>query len=178
MQVGYDKDEHCIAASYSNAELNGRKASCSFYVCSPDGSDLGANSSSFDICMANIFQGDLIALRPTLCELVKPGGTIVMSGILSGAQVLGNCTAPCGFCSCNMWIRLNKVNTLCSTIAGYERSSLRCTSGYEVDQHNNFFLQASAVVQAYQPYCVTVISHDVEGWAVVEAIRSTDSGCW
>lgn len=88
IQVGYDVDPQCIDASKANAMLNGVAELCSFHQCSPEGRDATTVSHrQYDICMANIFQGDLLALRPTFTALVKPGGTIVMSGILDNEQV-------------------------------------------------------------------------------------------
>jgi len=43
--------------------------------------------NGFNICVANIVQGPLIALAPTLAKLVQPGGVLALSGILNdGAQ--------------------------------------------------------------------------------------------
>lgn len=81
-------DPQCIEASTANAVLNHVSDQCSFHRCTPDGMGTKqASHSQHDICMANIFQGDLLALRKTLTSLVRPGGRIVMSGILENAQV-------------------------------------------------------------------------------------------
>eukprot|EP00892_Ulva_mutabilis_P006435 jgi/Ulvmu1/4163/UM019_0142.1 len=81
--VGYDIEDECIEASRANAMLNGVADRCSFNRCSSDGlsvqsTDLGP----YDICMANMFQGDLLALRETFIPMVRRGGKIVISGIL------------------------------------------------------------------------------------------------
>ena len=41
------------------------------------------SSQSHDFCVANILAGPLIALAPTISELVVTGGEIGLSGILS-----------------------------------------------------------------------------------------------
>ena len=38
--------------------------------------------TSHDLVLANILAGPLMSLAPLLSELVKPGGTLVMSGLL------------------------------------------------------------------------------------------------
>lgn len=45
----------------------------------------GAGPSSrglFDVCIANILRGPLVELRPRLAQYVRPGGIIILSGIL------------------------------------------------------------------------------------------------
>lgn len=91
VQVGYDIDEQAVQASRENAQLNAATATCTFHLCSPQGLDPDSTPDrQFDICIANIFQADLLALRETFTGLVRPGGKIVMSGILEGTQVLRN----------------------------------------------------------------------------------------
>ena len=40
-------------------------------------------SAKFDVCIANILRGPLLELQPRLCSYLKPGGTLLLSGILT-----------------------------------------------------------------------------------------------
>ena len=42
----------------------------------------------FDICIANILQGPLLDLQPRLSGYVKPGGMLLLSGILTSQVIL------------------------------------------------------------------------------------------
>lgn len=44
----------------------------------------------FDVCIANILQGPLLDLQPRLSKYVKPGGQLLLSGILT-SQVTVAC---------------------------------------------------------------------------------------
>lgn len=95
VQVGYDIEQQAVEASRANAQLNAVTGTCTFHLCSEQGLDPDSIPQRlFDVCIANIFQGDLLALRETFTGLVRPGGRIVMSGVLEGAQVLCN---PCRY---------------------------------------------------------------------------------
>lgn len=86
--MGLDIDPAAVCASEQNAQLNGVAGRCSFYLCGVDSPDSGQGDvfvpgdHVFDLCVANIFQKDLINLRDHICGLVRPGGTVVMSGLL------------------------------------------------------------------------------------------------
>jgi hypothetical protein len=43
---------------------------------------LGQAGRQFDVCIANILRGPLVELQPRLSGYVKPGGQLVLSGIL------------------------------------------------------------------------------------------------
>ncbi|MBK7792299.1 MAG: 50S ribosomal protein L11 methyltransferase [Betaproteobacteria bacterium] len=76
--VGVDVDPQAIAASEANAA--GNRASARFML--PDAlaaSGLGA----FDVVVANILTNPLRLLAPALARRVRPGGRIVLSGILA-----------------------------------------------------------------------------------------------
>jgi ribosomal protein L11 methyltransferase len=73
--VGVDIDEQALIASKNNATQNGVS------------NQLGLQPISeplpqVDILLANILAGPLNELAPTLSNLVKPGGSLVLSGIL------------------------------------------------------------------------------------------------
>lgn len=42
----------------------------------------GFPDASFDVCIANILRGPLVELKPRLAGYVRPGGRIILSGIL------------------------------------------------------------------------------------------------
>jgi ribosomal protein L11 methyltransferase len=74
--LGTDVDAQAIQASRDNAARN--QADTEFLL--PD--DLPAGR--FDVLVANILTNPLKALMPLLAARVKPGGRIVLSGILAG----------------------------------------------------------------------------------------------
>ena len=99
--VGLDIDPDAVHASELNAQLNSVEDQCCYYACEPvppeslSVDDFQGADGSFDICVANIFQKDLINLRDSICRLVRPGGTIVMSGVLQ-RQVCAIVLIRCG----------------------------------------------------------------------------------
>lgn len=74
--VGVDIDPQAIAAATSNAASNGVGAT--FVL--PDGL---ARSASFDVVVANILANPLQLLAPVLSARTRPGGSIVLSGVLA-----------------------------------------------------------------------------------------------
>ena len=73
--VGVDIDEQAWQATRANAETNGVG----------DGLRVGPPEichSAADLVLANILAGPLVELAPTLASLTRPGGRIVLSGIL------------------------------------------------------------------------------------------------
>lgn len=86
--MGLDIEPDAVHASEHNAQLNGVDDRCTFYECepvppeSPSAHSFCAEDNFFDVCVANIFQKDLINLRDSICSRVRPGGRIVMSGLL------------------------------------------------------------------------------------------------
>ena len=78
-----DNDPQALAATRSNAELNG--AAERIAIAAPE----ALPPVTVDIVAANILAGALIALAPLLATYVRPGGAVVLAGILStqAAQV-------------------------------------------------------------------------------------------
>jgi ribosomal protein L11 methyltransferase len=74
--IGTDIDPQAIVASIQNAERNGVADRLSLFL--PD--DLPA--SDVDVVLANILAAPLITLANTLAAHCKPGGDLVLSGIL------------------------------------------------------------------------------------------------
>jgi ribosomal protein L11 methyltransferase len=78
-----DNDNQALIATRANAELNGVAERLA--VAAPDAlPEIGV-----DVLAANILAGPLVELAPTFARLVRPGGRVVLSGILEqqAAQV-------------------------------------------------------------------------------------------
>ncbi len=73
-----DHDEQALVATRANATYNG-VAQSRLTVVAPD--NLG--SAGHDLVIANILAGPLQMLAPRLTALVKPGGKLVLSGLLA-----------------------------------------------------------------------------------------------
>jgi ribosomal protein L11 methyltransferase len=72
-----DNDPQALAATRSNAELNGAEQQVTIAV--PE----ALPAVTVDIVAANILAGPLIALAPHLAAHLRPGGALVLAGILS-----------------------------------------------------------------------------------------------
>lgn len=84
--VGTDIDEDCIAASYENFDGNhiAREAG-DFYVGNLiDDAKLQetVGAARYDIVTANILADIIIPMAPALCHAMKPGATLITSGII------------------------------------------------------------------------------------------------
>jgi ribosomal protein L11 methyltransferase len=73
--IGVDVDAQAVVASRDNASAN--QVQADFYL--PDGIAL----KQYDVVVANILTNPLRALAPLLASATKPGGRIVLSGILA-----------------------------------------------------------------------------------------------
>ena len=73
--IGVDVDAQAVVASRDNAEANQVRAD--FHL--PDGVSL----AQYDVVVANILTNPLRALAPLLAGATRPGGRIVLSGILA-----------------------------------------------------------------------------------------------
>jgi len=78
--VGTDIDPQAMVAARSNAEING--VDISFALPDDAVPMLGADAR-YDIVMANILANPLQVLAPALVQRIRPGGQIVLSGVLS-----------------------------------------------------------------------------------------------
>jgi ribosomal protein L11 methyltransferase len=89
--VGVDIDPEAAAASRACAAANGVAARYTFA-----GADLGSVDGRFDIVLANLLVGTVEELGPALAGAVRPGGALVVSGILADqrARVLAALGAP------------------------------------------------------------------------------------
>jgi ribosomal protein L11 methyltransferase len=75
---GIDIDPQALEATEANAEKN-EIPPAHLYVAEPD----GLPPIEADLLIANILSGPLVELSATLKELVRPGGSIVLSGVLA-----------------------------------------------------------------------------------------------
>lgn len=76
--LGTDTDPQALTVSRENAERNQVTGRLAF--CLPDA--LPADASA-DVVLANILAGPLVHLAPRLTALVRPGGRLVLSGLLA-----------------------------------------------------------------------------------------------
>jgi ribosomal protein L11 methyltransferase len=78
--VGTDIDPQAMVAARSNAEIN--RVDITFALPDDTVPMLGADAR-YDIVMANILANPLQVLAPALVQRIRPGGQIVLSGVLS-----------------------------------------------------------------------------------------------
>jgi len=81
MALGVDNDPQALAASRDNATRN-NIAPESFPVAFPGKVKRRAWGRRADVVIANILAGPLIELSETLLHFLKPGGTLLLSGLL------------------------------------------------------------------------------------------------
>lgn len=80
--LGVDNDPQALTASADNAERNGVDAS-RFEVVLPGAASLEAWTGQADIVVANILANPLIELAPTILSFLKPGGQLLLAGLLA-----------------------------------------------------------------------------------------------
>ena len=117
LAICVDNDPQALIATSANAEQNGIDAS-KLVTCLPEALDdtlqqqFGSAKHGCDLVMANILAGPLITLAPRLIDLLRDGGQIMLSGILS-EQCTAVTTAYASSMmmqlphSSDQWIRLN-----------------------------------------------------------------------
>ena len=79
--LGVDNDPQALAASCDNATRNGI-AAARLPVALPEQVEQAAWAGQADLVIANILAGPLIELSGTLLTFLKPGGTLLLSGLL------------------------------------------------------------------------------------------------
>lgn len=77
--TGYDNDPQALTASRDNAAHNNCAEKLALSLVATDGETIDQQA---DIVLANILAGPLRELAPRIAPLVKPGGSLVLSGIL------------------------------------------------------------------------------------------------
>ena len=78
--VGTDIDPQAMVAARSNAEINGVDIT---FALPDDAVPMLGAEARYDIVMANILANPLQVLAPALVQRIRPGGQIVLSGVLS-----------------------------------------------------------------------------------------------
>jgi len=112
-----DNDPQALAATRSNAELN--SAAEQIVITAPE----SLPAVTVDIVAANILAGPLIALAPLLAAHVRPGGALVLAGILS-AQAAQVAQAYAPYCTDfahtteQGWVRIAATRRSASTSSG------------------------------------------------------------
>jgi len=76
--LGTDTDPQALAVSHENAERN--QVTERLALCLPDAVPAEASA---DVVLANILAGPLVQLAPRLTALVRPGGRLILSGLLA-----------------------------------------------------------------------------------------------
>ena len=80
--IGGDNDAEAVDVARENAELNGVPDLCSFFVSSGlQAGELGSRAP-YDLIVANILAGPLLDLAETFGASVRPGGRVLLSGLL------------------------------------------------------------------------------------------------
>ena len=79
--LGVDNDPQALVASRDNAQRNGI-ADADFAVALPGQYDASGWEAQADVVIANILAGPLMELSDTLLHFLKPGGTLMLSGLL------------------------------------------------------------------------------------------------
>jgi len=93
---GVDNDPQALLATKDNAERNG--VGDVVQACLPEDWPHDRQAGHYDVVLANILAGPLIQLAGLLTASLKPGGRIVLSGILQhqAAEVAAAYTETCG----------------------------------------------------------------------------------
>jgi ribosomal protein L11 methyltransferase len=84
--IALDHDPQAIEATWANAAANGVAERLS--PCLPEDLDALAEHLPADLVIANILAGPLVELAPMLLHHLRPGGDLVLSGVLAD-QVTG-----------------------------------------------------------------------------------------
>lgn len=79
--LGVDNDPQALAASRDNAQRNGI-ADTEFALALPGACDGAVWRTKADVVIANILAGPLMELADTLLHFLRPGGTLMLSGLL------------------------------------------------------------------------------------------------
>lgn len=79
--LGVDNDPQALVATRDNAQRNSIDPA-SLHVCLPAAVDHTAWAGRAEVVIANILAGPLMELADVLLGLLKPGGTLLLSGLL------------------------------------------------------------------------------------------------
>jgi len=79
--LAVDNDPQALTATALNAERNGIAPS-TLTIAPPEGPEVPSWEGRADLVLANILAGPLERLAPTLADLLAPGGTLILAGLL------------------------------------------------------------------------------------------------
>ena len=79
--LAVDNDPQALDATVDNGQRNSITPS-SLEVCLPEQVDFEQHTGKADVVIANILAGPLVGLSDTLLSLLKPGGSLLLSGLL------------------------------------------------------------------------------------------------
>lgn len=79
--IALDHDPQALEATGANGVANGVAGQVS--TCLPEGLDALADQLPVDVVLANILARPLVDLAPTLLRHLRPGGSLVLSGVLT-----------------------------------------------------------------------------------------------
>lgn len=80
--LGGDNDAEAVDVARENATLNGVPELCSFFVSSGLEAEALAGRAPYDLVVANILAGPLLDLSEAFAASVRPGGRVLLSGLL------------------------------------------------------------------------------------------------
>lgn len=80
--IGGDNDAEAVAVAHENAGLNEVAGLCDFVVSSGLQAAALASRAPYDLVVANILAGPLLDLAETFAGAVRPGGRVLLSGLL------------------------------------------------------------------------------------------------
>ena len=94
--LGGDNDAEAVAVAEENAGLNGVGDLCRFVVAAGLAAPELATRAPYDLIVANILAGPLVELSESFAAAVRPGGRVLLSGLLveQAALVLVGLRAP------------------------------------------------------------------------------------
>ena len=110
--VGVDVDPQAVAAAVDNSTANDLQDQVQFFTGWND-----VVTGPFDMIVANIFLGPLVEMMQTLRQRLKPGGTLIASGIIAPQErALTASLKSVGLCVCSRmlvdgWVALASRST-------------------------------------------------------------------
>ena len=96
--VGGDNDAEAVDVARENAGLNGVPDLCSFFVSPGLQAEALAARAPYDLIVANILASPLLDLAEVFAAAVRPGGRVLLSGLLvEQAALIVSTYGRCGF---------------------------------------------------------------------------------
>jgi ribosomal protein L11 methyltransferase len=79
--LAVDNDPQALTATPTTPQRNGVDSS-TLHICQPGAYDAPTWRGRADVVIANILAGPLAGTGDTLCDLLAPGGTLLLAGLL------------------------------------------------------------------------------------------------